>query len=88
MLLAQVRGRFASYKARQVHFLDGSARAHRASPALTPLGRGVRTQVLKPLTGKQIFALAGTLRPETMCGQTNAWILPEGEYGAFEVRFP
>ena len=20
-----------------------------------------------------------------MCGQTNAWILPEGDYGAFEV---
>jgi len=42
-------------------------------------------EVLKPLAGKAVFALAGTLRPETMCGQTNAWILPEGEYGAFEV---
>ena len=33
----------------------------------------------------KVYALAGTLRPETMCGQTNAWILPEGEYGAFEA---
>ena len=30
-----------------------------------------------------MYCLAGTLRPETMCGQTNCWILPEGEYGAF-----
>ena len=42
-------------------------------------------KVLESLRGKTIFALAGTLRPETMCGQTNAWILPEGEYGAFEA---
>lgn len=27
--------------------------------------------------------LAGTLRPETMYGQTNCWVLPEGQYGAF-----
>jgi leucyl-tRNA synthetase len=31
-----------------------------------------------------VFLLAATLRPETMYGQTNAWVLPEGEYGAFE----
>jgi leucyl-tRNA synthetase len=30
------------------------------------------------------FLLAATLRPETMYGQTNAWVLPEGDYGAFE----
>ena len=38
---------------------------------------------LAPLQGKKIYALAATLRPETMCGQTNVWILPEGEYGCF-----
>ena len=27
--------------------------------------------------------MAATLRPETMYGQTNAWVLPEGKYGAF-----
>ena len=38
---------------------------------------------LAPLQGKTVYCLAGTLRPETMCGQTNCWILPEGDYGAF-----
>eukprot|EP00316_Scyphosphaera_apsteinii_P022855 CAMPEP_0119322566 /NCGR_PEP_ID=MMETSP1333-20130426/58600_1 /TAXON_ID=418940 /ORGANISM="Scyphosphaera apsteinii, Strain RCC1455" /LENGTH=1184 /DNA_ID=CAMNT_0007329827 /DNA_START=45 /DNA_END=3599 /DNA_ORIENTATION=- len=42
-------------------------------------------EVLCSLQGRTIYLLAGTLRPETMCGQTNAWILPEGDYGAFEV---
>jgi len=41
--------------------------------------------VLQSLQGKEVYALAGTLRAETMCGQTNAWILPEGEYGAFDA---
>ena len=27
--------------------------------------------------------LAATLRPETMYGQTNCWVLPEGQYGAY-----
>ena len=27
--------------------------------------------------------MAATLRPETMAGQTNCWVLPEGEYGAY-----
>ena len=26
---------------------------------------------------------AATLRPETMYGQTNAYVLPEGEYGIY-----
>lgn len=30
--------------------------------------------------------MAATLRPETMYGQTNCFILPEGEYGAFEMK--
>lgn len=34
---------------------------------------------------RQVYALAATLRPETMCGQTNVWALPDGEYGCFEV---
>ena len=32
---------------------------------------------------KPIHLLCGTLRPETMIGQTNCWILPEGQYGVF-----
>ncbi len=38
---------------------------------------------LAPLASKKIYCLAATLRPETMCGQTNVWILPEGDYGAY-----
>ncbi|KAF2075235.1 hypothetical protein CYY_003453 [Polysphondylium violaceum] len=44
-------------------------------------------EVLKPIadSGKKIYLVPGTLRPETMYGQTNCWILPEGKYGAFEM---
>ncbi|KAJ9436007.1 Leucine--tRNA ligase, partial [Diplonema papillatum] len=35
-------------------------------------------------TGKPVYLLCATLRPETMIGQTNCWILPEGKYGVFE----
>ncbi len=31
----------------------------------------------------KVFLLAATLRPETMYGQTNAWVLPDGHYGAY-----
>ena len=42
---------------------------------------------LKSLEGKKkVFLVAGTLRPETMYGQTNCWVLPEGNYGAFEIN--
>jgi leucyl-tRNA synthetase len=37
------------------------------------------------LEGRDVFLPAATLRPETMYGQTNCWVLPTGEYGAFEV---
>lgn len=36
--------------------------------------------------GKRVFLVAATLRPETMCRQTNAWVLPDGNYGAFEIN--
>ncbi|GIX60984.1 leucyl-tRNA synthetase [Babesia caballi] len=32
------------------------------------------------LASKQLFLLAATLRPETMYGQTNCFVLPEGSY--------
>ncbi|OAY45047.1 leucine--tRNA ligase, cytoplasmic [Manihot esculenta] len=41
---------------------------------------------LGPLEGKRVFLAAATLRPETMYGQTNAWVLPDGKYGAFEIN--
>ncbi|CDJ53270.1 hypothetical protein EBH_0055830 [Eimeria brunetti] len=34
-------------------------------------------------TQKKLFLVAATLRPETMYGQTNCYVLPEGEYGVF-----
>ncbi|GHP08052.1 hypothetical protein PPROV_000679400 [Pycnococcus provasolii] len=41
---------------------------------------------LAPLAGKKVFLAAATLRPETMYGQTNCWVLPDGDYGAFEMK--
>ncbi|KAK9673508.1 hypothetical protein RND81_12G171800 [Saponaria officinalis] len=41
---------------------------------------------LSALEGRKVFLAAATLRPETMYGQTNAWVLPDGEYGAFEIN--
>lgn len=41
---------------------------------------------LAPLKGRRVFLGAATLRPETMYGQTNCWVLPEGQYGAFEMN--
>uniref|UniRef100_A0A2N9H4W9 leucine--tRNA ligase n=1 Tax=Fagus sylvatica TaxID=28930 RepID=A0A2N9H4W9_FAGSY len=38
------------------------------------------------LEGRRVFLAAATLRPETMYGQTNAWVLPDGKYGAFEIN--
>lgn len=41
---------------------------------------------LKPLEGKNVFLVAATLRPETMYGQTNCYILPTGKYGAYLMK--
>ncbi len=37
------------------------------------------------LQGKRVFLAPATLRPETMYGQTNCFVLPEGDYGAYEI---
>ena len=41
-------------------------------------------KAMEKLKGKKVFLLAATLRAETMPGQTNCWILPEGKYGCFK----
>ncbi|KAF8694955.1 hypothetical protein HU200_038064 [Digitaria exilis] len=41
---------------------------------------------LKALVGRKVYLAAATLRPETMYGQTNCWVLPDGIYGAFEIN--
>jgi len=33
-----------------------------------------------------VFLVAATLRPETMYGQTNCFVLPEGQYGFFRMK--
>lgn len=38
---------------------------------------------LKEFEGRGIYFLAATLRPETMYGQTNYWLLPGGVYGVY-----
>lgn len=37
------------------------------------------------MTNRNVFLPAATLRPETMYGQTNCWVLPTGDYYAYEV---
>ena len=36
--------------------------------------------VIRPLKGRKVFLVAGTLRPETMYGQTNCWVHPDISY--------
>jgi leucyl-tRNA synthetase len=35
--------------------------------------------------GKKVYMVPATLRPETMYGQTNLFVLPDGEYGAYHI---
>ena len=50
-------------------------------------GDRVPASVKKLLSeNKNIFLVAATLRPETMYGQTNCYILPKGEYGFYEMQ--
>ena len=37
-------------------------------------------------SGKSVFLVAATLRPETMYGQTNCWLHPDITYIAFEAK--
>jgi leucyl-tRNA synthetase len=44
-------------------------------------------KALSELEGKfDVFFAACTLRPETMYGQTNCWILPTGTYGVYQIN--
>jgi leucyl-tRNA synthetase len=40
----------------------------------------------RKMSDRTVILPAATLRPETMYGQTNLWLLPEGEYGVFEMK--
>lgn len=41
--------------------------------------------LLKTAGDKSVYLVPATLRPETMYGQTNCFVLPEGEYGAYVI---
>ncbi|KAF7132898.1 hypothetical protein RHSIM_Rhsim09G0006800 [Rhododendron simsii] len=41
---------------------------------------------LSALEARRVYLAAVTLRPETMYGQMNSWVFPEGKYGAFEIN--
>ena len=41
--------------------------------------------LLKKVDPKPVYLVPATLRPETMYGQTNCFVLPDGEYGAYEI---
>jgi hypothetical protein len=64
------------------------SRARRSSPhpppSRPPTSLPRRAGKLAALAGQgRVFLMAATLRPETMYGQTNCWVLPEGQYGAY-----
>jgi leucyl-tRNA synthetase len=40
---------------------------------------------IESLSGKKVY-LAAAIKPDTMYCQTNAWVLPDGRYGAFEIN--
>jgi len=40
---------------------------------------------LKSFAGKNVYLVAATLRPETMYGQTNCFVLPSAKYGLYEM---
>ena len=42
-------------------------------------------KLLETVGDKKVFLVPATLRPETMYGQTNCFVLPEGDYGAYVV---
>jgi len=42
--------------------------------------------VLKEHADKNIFMVAATLRPETLIGQTNVFVAPQGDYGLYKMK--
>ncbi|KDO24439.1 leucyl-tRNA synthetase [Saprolegnia parasitica CBS 223.65] len=41
---------------------------------------------LASLSGFKVYLAPATLRPETMYGQTNCFVLPDGDYGAYRIN--
>jgi leucyl-tRNA synthetase len=49
-------------------------------------GVGISEMTLLKFEYEDAFLVAGTLRPETVFGQTNLWINPDVEYGKYNVN--
>jgi leucyl-tRNA synthetase len=43
-------------------------------------------ECLKSYEGKKVYLVAASLRPETMYGQTNCFVLPGATYGLYEMQ--
>lgn len=46
--------------------------------------RGALADLTSKAPDSEVFFMAATLRPETMYGQTNCWVLPDGDYVAVQ----
>eukprot|EP01034_Spumella_vulgaris_P030740 gene30739-37998_t len=53
---------------------------------LTPYPENSKLALCEAIADKKVYLAPATLRPETMYGQTNCFVLPEGEYGLFEWK--
>lgn len=47
---------------------------------------GLRSDLKEFIQKEKVYLVAATLRPETMYGQTNLFVLPTGEYGLFQMK--
>jgi leucyl-tRNA synthetase len=46
--------------------------------------KGALAALPQKVPDSEVFFMAATLRPETMYGQTNCWVLPDGDYVAVQ----
>jgi len=51
-----------------------------------PFPKTITDALSEKFANHTVILPAATLRPETMYGQTNCWVLPDGEYGIFEIN--
>ena len=80
MKVVQPTGRLAELAAVRVHLTQSCVTLTQSCVTLTQ----ARVHLTQVRDGK-CFLAAATLRAETMYGQTNFWVLPEGDYGAYQM---
>ena len=89
MLHPYVQSVLFMYTGRAMFVLDTPVPISDAPPDVTVFLSQVlelpEAMKVKALEGKKVVLLAATLRPETMYGQTNCWVLPHEKDGS-EVR--